>query len=209
MKQKLLEAAIIADYRERKIIEMLKRMKVKVSIVNLPVGDFVVNNILIERKTHSDFVSSIIDGRLFEQIKLASQLYEKIILVIEGYSNREISPQALNAALAYLITNYNCSILHTTNEKNTASLIYWLLKKYGKAEAASFKVFKKDQQKKLMEKVVASLPGISIVLAKRLLKKFKTIEAIVNAKEAQLMKVEGIGSKKAKKIKEFLRKVYE
>ena len=58
--------------------------------------------------------------------------------------------------------------------------------------------------KEWQEYIVAALPGIGVTLAKPLLKKFKTIKKIVNAKQEQLEKVEKIGPKKAENIRKVL-----
>ena len=62
----------------------------------------------------------------------------------------------------------------------------------------------KEQQ----EYVISSLPNVGGTLAKELLKKFKTVKKIVNAKEEKLQKVAKIGDIKAKKIREVLDKEY-
>jgi len=54
--------------------------------------------------------------------------------------------------------------------------------------------------------LLMGLPGIGQELAERLLKHFGSIENILTAPEEELQKVEGIGSGKAKKIKEFISK---
>jgi len=46
-------------------------------------------------------------------------------------------------------------------------------------------------------------------LAERLLKHFKTVENVFTAKEEELMKVEGVGKERAKKIREVLTAEYE
>jgi ERCC4-type nuclease len=55
---------IIADYREKEVIENLKDLGTTVNEMNLKVGDFIFssNGVVVERKTHSDFVSSIIEA---------------------------------------------------------------------------------------------------------------------------------------------------
>jgi len=54
--------------------------------------------------------------------------------------------------------------------------------------------------------LLMGLPGIGQELAERLLKHFGSIESILTAPEEELQKVEGIGSGKAKAIKEFISK---
>ena len=78
---------IIIDHRERNsnIIEMIKKTEIDIEIKTLPVGDYIVSNrIGIERKTISDFESSLISGRLFDQIQRLNKAYEFPIVLLEG-----------------------------------------------------------------------------------------------------------------------------
>ena len=87
--QKILKpnkVCVFADYREKEVIEHLKKLDLIVNDMDLEVGDFVLsdNRVVIERKTHSDFISSIIDGRLFEQAKTMKENFTNPIIIIEG-----------------------------------------------------------------------------------------------------------------------------
>ena len=53
--------------------------------------------------------------------------------------------------------------------------------------------------------VLRALPGVGEKLAEELLKKFGSIENIAKASEEELMEVEKLGKKKAKRIVEVLR----
>lgn len=213
--QKILKGkhvTVLVDYRERKVAELLRKLGLKVNEVRLDLGDYVCSSrVVVERKEKSDFVSSIIDGRIFRQAKLLRQNFERPIIVVEGYSNREIEENALKAAVATLLTRYNLALVSTKNMADTARLIYWLAKKEqeeGGYELA-FKVGKKSRQtKEFQEQIVATLPGVSKVLSHRLLGKFKTVERVFCASETELKKVRGIGEKLAKKIKKILTTTY-
>ncbi len=63
--------------------------------------------------------------------------------------------------------------------------------------------------KEWQEYIVASLPGIGATLAKPLLKKFKTVRKIFNAKHERLEKVDKIGPKKAEQIRRVLDEEYK
>jgi len=56
--------------------------------------------------------------------------------------------------------------------------------------------------------ILEGLPNISAVLAKRLLKHFKTIRNIANAEEEDLFQVDGIGKVTAKEIVEIFTRPY-
>jgi Fanconi anemia group M protein len=211
VKQALLEKAIVCDFREKDVIKFLKSFGAKVSEVNLAIGDFVISNdTVIERKTHNDFISSIIDGRIFEQANKMKKNFENAVIIVEGFSNRKINENALKGAIATLLVN-GVSVVNTLNIKDTARLIYWLAKKETqKTKLLGFKIPKKGKDiKKLKEKIVACLPGISIKKARSLLKRFKSVRAIFTASELELRKVKGIGEKTAKEIKEIVESKYE
>ena len=71
---------VLLDYRERAFYETLLRvcnsLDVDLDVTNLRAGDVAISGngvVLIERKTPSDFIASIRNNRLFEQmIKLLS-----------------------------------------------------------------------------------------------------------------------------------------
>ncbi|MEM5836659.1 MAG: ERCC4 domain-containing protein [Candidatus Aenigmatarchaeota archaeon] len=203
---------ILCDYREEEIIEILKKMDADVKEMDLGCGDFICSRrIAIERKNYDDFVSSIIDGRLFEQAKNLKENFEKPVILIEGFSNREINENALKAAVASLVVDYGISLVMTRNPLDTAKTIYWIAKKEQQENKheISFKVGKKPKDsKKIKEFIVASIPGISNVLSKRLLEHFGSVEKVFSAREEELMKVKGIGKNLAKKIKKILSEKY-
>ncbi|MEM5882993.1 MAG: ERCC4 domain-containing protein [Candidatus Aenigmatarchaeota archaeon] len=205
-KEKIL---IVCDYREKEVIEELKKLGALVNVQSLGIGDFILSEkVCVEKKTHSDFISSIIDGRIFEQASLLRKNFEKPIIVIEGYSNREINDNALKAALACLLIDFGISLVNTKNSFDTAKLIYWIAKKEQsetKSEVA-IKVGKKPKDiRKIQEFIVCSLPGVSTKTAVKLLKNFGSVEKVFSASEEELKKVLG---KKAEKIKKILREKY-
>ena len=64
-------------------------------------------------------------------------------------------------------------------------------------------------EKEIQEYIISSFPNIGSRLAPHLLSHFKTIKNIINADESELKKVELIGPKKAKQMKELIEKEYE
>lgn len=200
---------MISDYREKEVIENLKKLGAAVNECALEVGDYICSDSVgIERKTHSDFVSSIIDGRIFEQAENLKKNFSKPVVVIEGYSNRQINENVLKAAIASLIIDFNLSILTTKNPMDTAKTIFWMAKKEQSAGGEiSIKVGKKPKEmKQLQEFIVASIPGISTVLAKRLLNNFGSIENMVVADVSELQKI--VGKKRGETVKKVLTSKY-
>lgn len=209
--QKLLKpegkTVIVSDFREKEIIKNLEILGAKVVEQPLEVGDFICSeSVCIERKSYDDFVSSVIDGRIFEQSKLMKENFEKAIVVVEGYSIRDVNENALKGAIASLLIDFDISILSTKNPMDTAKTIYWVAKKEQKeGKGISIKVGKKPKSEKDMQEfIVGSIPGISTVLTKRLLEHFGNVEEVFTAFEEELMKVKGMKKSAVKKIRKVL-----
>ena len=78
---------IIVDNRERKsgISEELSDLDVNFEFSQLELGDFILSDdCVVERKTISDFLSSLVDGRLFSQAKNLKDHFDKVLYILEG-----------------------------------------------------------------------------------------------------------------------------
>ena len=210
------QIVIFVDNRERngEIIDFLKNKNVNVKILRLNVGDYIISDrACIERKTFDDFINSIINGRVFQQVRDIREFFDKPILIIEGNGNNyRIRENALKAAISTIVLKFDASVLMSKDEVDTARLIYWLAKKEQeefKREIGLKGKKKPKELKKIQEHIISSFPGISNVISKRILKKFKSIRNFVNTSETELMKVRGIGNKQAKRLYEIVNKEYE
>ena len=66
----LAKLRIIVDEREKKsgIPDLLKSIGINMEIKTLPIGDYIVApETIVERKSIHDLVSSVFDGRLYDQ----------------------------------------------------------------------------------------------------------------------------------------------
>jgi len=206
------KTVVAVDYREKETAEFLKQFGAVVNMDALVIGDFVCSDrVVVERKESSDFISSIIDGRLFEQAHHMRDHFEKPVFIIEGISDRDISVNALKAAIATLATQYNASVLNTKNPKDTALTIFWLAKKEQQdaKRELSVRVGKKPKdERRLQEEIVCGLPGVGPEISKRLLQQFGSVSAVFGAGEDELKKVKGIGDKLAARIRKIAEKKY-
>ena len=67
-----LKPKIIADTHEKNsliISELHSNKDVELEIKSLKIGDYLIGDIIIERKTINDFISSMINKRLIQQLK--------------------------------------------------------------------------------------------------------------------------------------------
>ncbi len=206
------KVVIVCDYREREVAKFLESTGASVNISSLAVGDFVCSErVVVERKEHGDFVSSIIDGRVFEQAKRMRDEFERPVIIVEGSSNRDINANALKSAIASLAIS-GASVLCTKNEKDTALTVFWLAKKEQQENKRelSIRVGKKPKDEtRMQERILCGLPGVSTVTAKRLLGHFGSVERVFGSSEEELLKVKGVGQKLAKRIRNILEKKYK
>ena len=218
-------ARIIVDHRERSsgIIKELAKRKLDVEVKQLIAADFiietkdkdgVIHNVGIEKKTQSDFINSIIDKRLTNQLIQLKEQFSIPLLVIEGsqniYTLRNFHPNAIRGMLAAIAIDFQIPIIYTKNYRDTTSLLEIIAKRLD-VPKRHFSLLKKKKPislKEQQEYLVESLPGVGALLAKSLLKKFKSVKKVMNASEKRLQSIEKIGKKKAKTIKETIDEEY-
>ncbi|MEM4267742.1 MAG: DEAD/DEAH box helicase [Candidatus Woesearchaeota archaeon] len=208
------ETKVFADYREKGsgVIRELIELGITVQLESLPSADYICSaRCGIEFKTTEDFVDSLIDGRLLQQIKELKQNFEKPLLIVEGigdiYSVRNVHPNAIRGLLATISVSYGVPIIYTKNPVDTASFIAIIARREQEDGERTYSMHADKKPSTLSEQqeyVVSSLPGVGSSLAKPLLRKFGTIKKIVNADESQLKEVEMIGQKKAEMIRKVL-----
>ncbi|MAE42289.1 DEAD/DEAH box helicase [Candidatus Woesearchaeota archaeon] len=210
---------IFADHREKGsgILKELIELEVELKMEALPSADYILSSrVGVEVKTVGDFVESIIDGRLLQQIKSLKNNFERPLLVIEGiediYSVRNVHANAIRGMLAAITVSYGVPILYTKNFKDSAMLLNIIAKREQEETGKDFSLHPekkamsiKDQQ----EYIISSLPGVGAGLAKPLLKHFKSVKNVINAEQKELEKVEKIGKKKGEKIKDIVDREYQ
>lgn len=206
---------IFMDNREVNsgIIEYFYQYDCQIEKKNLVCGDFLVSDrVCIERKTVDDFSNSIIDKRLFSQAKTLRENFERPILIIEGDTlYGRLHPNMIRGALASLVLDWNIPILWTKDPAETAGLVYWIAKREQVDEKREIALRGKKSGQTIPEQqefLVSGLPDTSIVRARSLLEHFKTPEKVFTATEQELGKVEGIGKKIAKRIRDLLERKY-
>lgn len=212
--RKIKETKIIADYREKNslLISELIHFGLKIEFKNLKVADYLINDIAIERKTVSDFISSMINKRLLKQLEELKQ-YKNRLLIIEGIDEQElynddnhlgINANAIRGFLISILIKHKIPIIFTKNYEDSAKFILVISKR--KPRELSLNVSKKSLDKKeRLQFILEGFPGIGPKTARKLLEKFKTIKNIANASEQELKEVIG---KKAEILKELINGEY-
>ena len=204
---------IIVDYREKNslVISELIKLGLEIEFRELKVADYIVKDVAIERKTIKDFVSSMINKRLFNQIQELQQ-YKNKLLLVEGVDEQDlysddktgVNGNAIRGFLLSILLKYNIPIIFTKNYEDSAKFISILSKKQTKELAlkAKKRILNKKEQ---LQFIVEGFPGIGPKTAQKLLKKFKTIQNIIGASEKELKETIG---KKAEVIIKIIRMNY-
>jgi len=209
---------IYVDNRENNdlIKELYRLEEIKVESKKLEVADIVISeNIAIERKAKIDFVNSIIDKRLFSQLKDLATNYRRPILILEGRENlfslRNINPNVIRATLSSIAIDFRIPIIFTDSIIETTQMIrtITLRTKRDKKEISLVANKSSHSENEELEKFISSIPKINVVNAKGLLKHFKSIKELVNTTQKKLLDCSGIGPGRAKFIYEFFRREYK
>jgi|TARA_B100002003_G_C14141723_1_gene548978 Fanconi anemia group M protein len=210
---------IYSDHREKGsgVIKNLLDLNVDLRVEQLGSADFLLSSrVGVEFKTVEDFINSIIDGRLLDQLKDLKRNFERPLIIIEGendiYSVRKVHKNAIQGMMSTIAVSYGIPIIQTKTSNETASLMYNIAKREQEETTSVFDMHGSKKPltlKEQQEYIVSSFPGIGTTLAKPLLKKFKTIKKLVNAKQEQLEKIDKIGPKKAEEIQKVLDSEYE
>ncbi len=208
---------IFVDSREIQngILDYFGQYDCEVQRKNLICGDFIVSDrVCIERKTVSDFINSITDKRLFQQLQAIKDNFEKPILLIEGEGSLYgvLQPNIIRGALSAITIDLGIPIVWTRDVADTAGLIFWMAKREQLLEKREVSFRNKKVPKENSEKqeyLISSLPDVSAVRAKSLLKYFKSPMNVFVATEKELQEVKGIGKKITRSIKEVLEKAYK
>ena len=205
---------IVVDEREKKsgIPGILKGIGISLEIKTLPIGDYIVApETVVERKTISDLVSSVFDGRLFDQCNRLKEHYQFPILLIEGNIDEieELTENSLvfYGAISSIALDFKIPVIHTPNASHTAKLLMSMCSRKDASKGPFIKKIRKsnDIQKQQLS-MLCSLPGVGEKTAIRMLEKFGTPLRVLSSSTTELSKVSGLGESRAKNIKKILEK---
>ncbi len=187
---------IIVDTREKQslITANLIEKKANIKHEQLEIGDYLIQDTIIERKTFSDFVSSILDKRIFSQLKEIKK-YPNHILILEGfyynYEDFKIHKNAIQGMLLSVAIDYKVPIIYTEDEEDTANFLILTAKRYERPRPdiglRPSKTFRTEEEQKQF--ILEGFPGIGPAAAINLLDKFPTLQNIFNSTEKELQTI--------------------
>ena len=207
---------IVIDHREfaSAMARELARRGAVLEPQQLPVGDYRIGSrVGVERKTGGDFLRSLMDGSLFRQVRALAQEFRRPVLLLVGsdlYTARRIEPKAIRGALATIAVDYGVPLLHAADAGEAAELLLALAARETRTpgatplRAGAGELSPVERQRFLVE----GLPGVSAVLARRLLTHFGSVAAVFEATDTELRQVHGVGPQIASAIREAVTACY-
>ena len=197
--------------------ELLAKGNLLVQRKRLDVGDYIFDNdLIVERKTVSDFCVSIKDGRLFGQISRLAGSKIPAILILEGkqkeFKETDFSVPAIQGILVAISLGFKIPILRSKGIKETIAIMLQGYKQLTKDRLQEQRIFprkgfykkSKDQFLEQKIRILEGFPGVGVDRAKSLLDHFGSLKAVFDADMENLLDVKGFGRISAKKFKEIL-----
>jgi ERCC4-type nuclease len=194
--------------------------QIHVEVIPLQMGDYDVGDDpcrIIERKTGSDFLISLEQGRLFPQLTALLKSRFAPILLLEGdplgVSHSQMRPASIRGALAYIAANLRVPILSSSGPEDSAHLIYAVAKRcqvgkvHGRVEQAAHGPAagrRRATQSEQQLQILLSLPGIGPVTARAVCARFRNLHELLSADAAQLATVPGVGPWRAATLEQLL-----
>ncbi len=184
---------------------------VRVEIKRLELGDYKVEDkLLIERKTIGDLFVSIKEGRIFNQAqRLASSIIKPVIILEGTYRDAAFSKmrrEAIQGALITISIIFGIPLLRSRGPNETAKLIIYSANQVFRSSTSAIhrQVIRPKGKENQQLYILQGLPNVGSGLAKRLLDKFGSVEAVFKSSEQELQEVAGLGAETARKIRELL-----
>ena len=205
------EVQIVVDDRERSpgVLAALRTFDgVELRVARLDIGDYAVGpNLVVERKTVSDFVQSVIDGRLFRQARRLSRFSSGLrFLVLEGADGdlrqRGLSQHAVHGALITLNLVFGLPVLRTLDPVETAHLLVIAGRQLRRRMTSLARLHPSVNapSRSTQLRMLPAIRDIGPLRASALLEHFGSIRSISAATLDELVVVPGIGQRTAHRI---------
>jgi ERCC4-type nuclease len=185
-----------------------------IEVAPLRMGDYDVGGDprrVFERKTGSDFLCSLAQGRLFAQLAALRKSRFAPILLLEGdplrVSHSQMRPESISGALSYIAVILHVPILPSSGPADSARLVYAAAKQCQVGHAARGPAVGRrgaSLPERQMQ-IVLSLPGIGPVTARAVCARFRSLQDLLSADAAQLSTVPGVSPARAAALEQLLR----
>ncbi|XP_072124953.1 DNA repair endonuclease XPF [Mobula birostris] len=222
---------IIVDLREfrSELPSLIHRRGIDVEPVTLEVGDYILTpDICVERKSVSDLIGSLNNGRLYTQCTSMSRYYKRPVLLIEfdpnkpftlnfrGSAHQEISINDITSKLTLLTLHFpKLRIIWCPSPYVSAELFEELKQNRLEPDAAtamavtadSEVISESDRYNPGPQDFLMKMPGVNSKNCRALMNRVKNIAELVKLSQEQLADILG-NANNAKQIWEFIHSSY-
>ena len=203
---------IVVDIREKQslVYSYLVQRNANVKFEKLDIGDFLVGDVVVERKSFKDFQASMMDKRLLAQLSEMKK-YTKCFLMLEGflfdYSDLRVHENAIRGMILSCALDFGIPVIYTENEEDSAKMLLVLARRLEKEKRDVSLRYKKSEMSFEEQKqfILEGFPGVGPTTAKALVEKFRTLEKIFGSSKDILMKTELFDEKKLAGFRRLLR----
>lgn len=213
---------LLIDSREdsqlaKQIIKLCDKNNEPYEKIWLEIGDYVIQStpsLCIEAKSTADFLQSIRNKRLFNQLDNMDKEYDMNVLLIYGSLDDAISyldksgkygglqwrnklKQMLVGAVASITIHTDTKVIWVDTYRTASHIVLSCLSHIDKKLILEKQLPKKIRTEDVRIDLLTQIKGISNKKAKNLLKKFGSIAEISLATDAELCEIAGIGKNTA------------
>lgn len=213
---------IVVDSRETNSgnITSLKRRKCKVEVKQLPYGDYIIGDMVIERKAGDDFIQSIQNKRLWSQVQNLTQAKIPILAVITDniwkqmyFTRSNYIHKGYYSSLISLLTSYGIMVITFESEDDFLRFLKAAWKKLNKEKSASCRpapmIRKATTMGERQENSLCAADKISVKTSIDILKHFGSLVKVANASAEDFIKIDGIGKAIAQNVYDMFHEKYE
>lgn len=224
--------SIIVDMREfrSELPSLIHKRGIDIDPVTLEVGDYILSpRMCVERKSLSDLIGSLNNGRLYTQCVAMTRFYERPVLLIEFDESKsfslqskqsiksEVSIQNISSKLTLLTIHFpKLRIIWSQSPYLTAEIFESLKQNNEEPDAQVAMAIGVDQSESSKDilfsiesvDIVKKLAGITEKNYKKIVNKYRNLKELVNQSEDELCKTLENASL-GKQLFEFINKKYE
>ena len=206
--------SVAADHREpRAVLQALEQLDMRVTRTTLSAGDYIVGRYTrIERKTVRDLHSSVMSGRLWQQINHLRASCTYPIVLVEGI-DIDAGPLRASSIRGVLVAlaDRGVPVLRAKDHRDSAAWIRSIA--LARVPGRRIQVGRRYRRPTGVRDPVAvsmlcTIPGISLQNARDLIAAFRTVAAIAQATPDQLRAVRGIGEHKSHAVHSAVTRVF-
>jgi len=189
---------LIDSHEPKEIIEKMQSA-IPIRVLRLKYGDYSFSDVAIERKTLSDFFSSLKSNRLKEQMENIGRCYTEKYLLIEGFFDFSYVNNIgyLYSELADIMLDFDFKILFSKDKEFTCKIIERIYRiknlNYNKNPAKKEKIYH-----------AMNFFWIGRRRLEILFSEFKSMSGIARADKRELMGIKSVGKRTVQKVKDAL-----